>query len=147
MDRNGRDNPMSNPLDLSAGVFRETEVAAIFRATLVSSIGIAIAGAALAALVGEPLAAVGVVVGLVAGATSNRVFQTSTTKVVAAPGRVRRQVGTRALARLGVVTVVVLGLLVLVPPVGAGALIGLALFQVALLYHVTRLLLRQRKGP
>lgn len=137
---------MSNPLDLSAGVFRETEVAAIFRATLVSCVGLAIAGAAVAALVGAPLAAIGVVGGLVAGAASNWAFQVSTTKVVAAPGRVRRQVGTRALARLGVVTVAVLVLLAFVPPVGAGALVGLALFQVALLYHVTRLALRQRKG-
>ncbi len=137
--------PDWNALTGAAGVFKENDVALVYRASLISSLGVAIAAMSVLSLVGQPLAGLGVCLGLIAGAASNRAFQVSTTKIARSPGsKVRRQLGSRALLRLGTLTVVVLALLVFVPALGAGALGGLALFQILLLAHMARLLLKQK---
>lgn len=141
--------PDWNSLTGAGGVFRENDVAAVYRATLVSSLGIAIAGVCVASLVGQSLIGLGIAAGLIAGALSNRLFQASTTRIARNPGgRVRRRLGSSALLRLGSLTALVLVLLVFVPSFGAGMLVGLALFQFLLLAYMARLLVRQRKaGP
>jgi hypothetical protein len=131
----------------AAGVFKRNDVALVYRASLISSLGAAIAAISLLSLAGQPFAGIGVCIGLAGGAASNRLFQASTSKIASSPGgRVSRQLGSRAVARLGTITVVVLLLLVFAPPFGAGVLAGLALFQFLLLAHMARLLLRQRKA-
>jgi hypothetical protein len=138
--------PDWNALTGAGGVFRDTDVALIYRSTLVSALGVAIAGLCLLALAGYPLVGAGLVAGLLTGAASSRAFQSSTSRIVASPGtRPRRQIGSRTLARLGVITVVVLVLLVVVPQFGAGALCGVAAFQMLLLAHTARRLLKQKK--
>ena len=139
--------PDWNSLTGPGAIFRDTDVAVIFRSTLVSALGVAIFGLSLLALVGYPLVGLGLLAGLFAGAASNRSFQASTSRIAASPGsRVRRQIGSRTLARLGIITVAVLLLLVFVPQLGAGALCGVAAFQMLLLAHTARLLLKHKKA-
>lgn len=126
-------------------VFQVGELAVILRRTVVA--GVVLGGVALVglALLGYVLAGVGVCAGIGAGLASNRLFQSSTSRIVAAPRKVRRQIGSRTLVRLGAVTAGVLLALVFVPPLGAGALAGLALFQFLLLANMARLLYRMQK--
>ncbi len=128
-------------------VFRVAEVASIVRATMVSALLVGLAGLVALSFAGYPLAGAGLCLGLAGGGASSRLFQASTSRIAMNPeGRVGRQVGSRTMSRLAVITAIVFVMLVFVLPLGVGALGGLALFQFILVVNIVRMLLKLRRA-
>ncbi len=119
---------------LSGGDGPLVDVGAVYRRALVVGAVLAVVGAVAAILIGYPLAAIGVVAGLVLGAANNRAFQRRTVRLLEAGETLpKRPFASSVLARLAVVTAVVLYLIYAVPAIGWGAMLGLGAFQVVLL--------------
>jgi hypothetical protein len=110
------------------------------RRTRIVSIVLGVAGLGIAAALGYGDVGLGIAVGLGLGALNTRWVDTSVARVGESVGAkaARRPIAMRTLGRLGVSTVLVLGLLILATPVGFGALAGLVLYQVAFLASMLR---------
>jgi hypothetical protein len=106
------------------------------RRTVIAAIIVGVIGSALAVLLGHPLFAPGLVIGLALAVANHRVFQSSALRFTTAEGVLNRKpfAGSVAL-RLGVCTGVAIGLLVIEPAVGWGVIAGLAMFQALLLLN------------
>ncbi len=116
------------------GNFPVLGVQRIVRRTLVSAAAAGCAAAAVAILLGQPLVAPGVAVGLAMAVANHRVFQMSAVRFIDPEGTVHRKpFAGSVVARLGVCTAVAVVLLVLVRAMGFGVILGLALFQAAML--------------
>jgi hypothetical protein len=88
---------------------------------------------------GVPLVGVGACIGVALGAfnfrmTGNSVAKASESQVA----NKKRPLALNTLGRLGIITVVTLGLLLVSHTLGLGILVGLAVFQVLLLVNVAR---------
>lgn len=118
------------------GSFPVLGVQRIVRRTLVSA-GIAgLIAAAVAVLLGQPLVAPGVLLGLAMAVVNHRVFQVSAVRFIDPEGTVNRKpFAGSVLARLGACTAVAIVLLVFVRAMGFGVILGLALFQGAMLVN------------
>lgn len=123
--------------------FPLTEVDRVVRRTVIACIVAGILGGAAAILLGQPLVAPGLALGLGLAVANHRVFQSSAMRFTTPDGVVNRKpfVGSVAL-RLGVCTAVAFGLLVVSPPLGWGVIGGLALFQALMLLNAVVALLR-----
>lgn len=91
------------------------------------------AGVVVALLLGSPLGAVGVALGvglafLNVRAIDRQVARTDVGAEVSAK-EVRRAVGSRSVLRLAVITAVAIGLLLIEAPLGIGIVVGLVIFQ------------------
>jgi hypothetical protein len=108
----------------------------IVKRTLVSTVAVAVVGAAAAILLGHALVAPGLLVGLLMALVNHRVFQASAMRFTSVEGTVRRKpFAGSVFARLGACTAVVVLLLIFARPVGWGAIGGLAVFQALLLLN------------
>jgi hypothetical protein len=106
------------------------------RRTVIASIIAGVVGSVLAVLLGHPLFAPGLVIGLALALANHRVFQSSALRFTTAEGVLNRKpfAGSVAL-RLGVCTAVAIGLLVVEPALGWGVIAGLAIFQAMMLLN------------
>jgi len=125
--------------------FSLPQISSVARRT---ALGAAIAGAV--ALVGLSLlgygwAGVGICVGLTLALGNFRLIAASTVKAAASvqPDK-RRPLVMSTLGRLGVISVIALGLVFVQRELGFGALLGLALFQFVLLGNVVVAMLRDQ---
>jgi hypothetical protein len=113
----------------------------------VSAIVLGVGGVVVALLLAPPLAALGVALGVASGFLNVRAIdrQVSRTDVdpEASSRALRRMVGSRTLLRLSVITVVVLVLVVVEPPLGIGIVAGLVIFQLAFVGNVIGAMLAQ----
>ncbi len=88
---------------------------------------------------GKPLLGLGACVGLALGTLNFRMIGNSVTRVSARPGgNTRRPLALNTMGRMGIITVVTIGLLFVSPDLGFGVLAGLAVFQIVLLANVAR---------
>jgi hypothetical protein len=128
--------------------FPLTEVERVVRRTVIGCLVVGAVAAALAILLGEPLVAPGLLVGLGLAVANHRVFQSSALRFSTADGTLHRKpfVGSVAL-RLGVCTAIAIGLLIVARPMGWGVIAGLALFQAVLLLNAIIALLRYQRQP
>lgn len=128
------------------GAFPVLGVERIVRRTLLSAAAAGLAAAVAAIVVGYPLVAPGLVVGLGLALLNHRVFQASALRYIDPEGSIRRKPFTGSvLARLGVCTAVAVGLLVWVRPMGFGVIAGLAIFQAAMLVNAIVALLHYQR--
>ncbi|HTW09794.1 MAG TPA: hypothetical protein VME46_19985 [Acidimicrobiales bacterium] len=105
----------------------------IVRRTIVSAAALCLAACAALFVLGQVLAAAGVVVGAGAGLLNLRLFQLSATRYTAG-GKINRRPFAGSVAfRLGSITALGVVLLLLVRPMGFGLLGGVVLFQLALM--------------
>jgi hypothetical protein len=129
------------------GALGPTVLQPLLRRLTVSAIALGTAGFVVALFVGPPLGALGVVLGVGVGFLNIRSIdrQVSHTEVDPSASRkaVRRAVGSRSLLRLGAITVVALGLLLIEPPLGIGIVVGLVVFQLAFIGNVIGAVLAQ----
>jgi dipeptide/tripeptide permease len=118
----------------------------IVRRTIVSCIALAVVALVVGFAVGQPLAGVGALLGLVAATVNHRVFQVSTVRYSKEDGHMDRRpyFGTVA-ARLGGITVVAFALLFLVRPMGFGMVGGLVAFQLLLMANALGALWRYQR--
>jgi uncharacterized membrane protein len=109
---------------------------------------IGVIGGVVAVVIGQPYFVPGLALGLILAIANHRVFQSSAMRFTTAEGVVNRKpfAGSVAL-RLGVCTLVAIGLLIVEQPVGWGVVAGLALFQATMLLNAVVALIRyQRSG-
>lgn len=126
--------------------FPITQVDHIMRRTLYSASAVIILGVTASIVVGYPLVAPGLVLGVGMAVVNHRVFQGSAMRFITDEGTVARKpfAGT-VFMRLGVCTVVALLLLVFVQPMGWGVIGALAVFQVLLLFNAIVSLIRYQR--
>gem|GEM_PF-5088999 len=105
------------------------------RRTRILAVVFGVIGLVVASVVGYPEAGLGIVVGLILGGVNTRWVDTSVARLqnVGGAKAARRPLAMRTLVRLGFTTACVLALLILVTPMGFGALGGLVLYQAAFL--------------
>ncbi|MGH9081519.1 MAG: ATP synthase subunit I [Acidimicrobiales bacterium] len=88
---------------------------------------------------GQPLLGLGACIGLGLGTLNFRMVGNSVTRVSARPdANTRRPLALNTMGRMGIITVVTIGLLFVSPSLGFGVLGGLAIFQIILLVNVAR---------
>lgn len=119
----------------------------LLRRTTLSALAVGIVGFVVAIFVAPPLAALGVALG-VAGAILNLRFLDRQAAHVELRGEqstkvVRRQLGGKTMARLIVVTIIVLGFVWLNAPFGIGIVSGLVLYQIVFVANVLRVVANQ----
>jgi hypothetical protein len=119
----------------------------LLRRTTLSALAVGIVGFVVAIFVAPPLAALGVALG-VAGAILNLRFLDRQAAHVELRGEqstkvVRRQLGGKTMARLIVVTIIVLGFVWLNAPFGIGIVSGLVLYQIVFVANVHRVVANQ----
>ena len=128
--------------------FPLSEIERVVRRTAFTAIAIGVIGGVVAVLIGQPYFVPGLALGLVLAIFNHRVFQSSAMRFTTPEGAVNRKpfAGSVAL-RLGLCTVVAIGLLIVEQPVGWGVVAGLALFQATMLGTAVVALFRfQRQG-
>lgn len=126
--------------------FPLTEIDRIMRRTVIAAIVAGVIGAGAAVLLGQPYVAPGIALGLVLAVANHRVFQSSALKFTTPEGVVNRKpfAGSVAL-RLGVCTVVAIGLMIVERPTGWGVIAGLAAFQALMLVNALISLLHYQR--
>jgi hypothetical protein len=119
----------------------------LLRRTTLSAIIVGVVGFAVAIFVAPPLAALGVVIGVGMAIMNLRFLDGQTAKVEMrgeqSTKAVRRQLGGRTTARLGVMTVVVIAAVLLNAPLGIGIVSGLVLYQLVFVANVMRVVTGQ----
>jgi hypothetical protein len=124
-----------------------TALAKVLRRTTVSSLIGGGAAVIISLFVSAPLAAVGIVVGLAMAIVNLRFLDAGVAKVQTtgetSKKALRRAMGTKSVTRLGVITVIAIGLLFLNGPLGIGAVIGLVIFQLFFVANVGRVVMSQ----
>jgi hypothetical protein len=119
----------------------------LLRRTTLSAIAVGAVGFVVAIFIAPPTAALGVAVGIALAVANFRqlVRQTGLVEVKGEQNTkvVRRQLGGRTAARLGVLTVIVLVLLWLNPPLGIGIVSGLVIYQIVFVFNVLRVVTNQ----
>lgn len=127
--------------------FSLPDVAAVARRTMVGALVVGVVGLVAALALNQPWVALGLCVGLGLGMTNFRLIVRSVLKVGRRMGASkRRPLAMNTLSRLMLLTVVALVILWFVPPLGFGLIGGMALFQMLLLFNVTRSMLKSGAG-
>jgi hypothetical protein len=118
----------------------------IVRRTIASCIVLGVVAVILSIFLGQPLAGVGVLLGLAAATVNHRLFQLSTVRYSSDDGHIARKpyAGTVA-GRLGAITIVAFALLFFVRPMGFGMIGGLVAFQVLLMVNALGALWRYQR--
>ena len=128
--------------------FPLSEIERVVRRTALTAIAVGVVAAVMAMVMGQPYFVPGLALGLILAIANHRVFQSSAMRFTTDEGVVNRKpfAGSVAL-RLGVCTLVAIGLLIVEQPVGWGVVAGLALFQATMLLMAVIALIRyQRAG-
>lgn len=127
--------------------FPISEIERVVRRTAFEAIAVGVIAAVVAIVVGQQFFAPGIAVGLALALANHRVFQSSAMRFTTPEGVVNRRpfAGSVAL-RLGMCTVVAVGLLILDQPIGWGVIAGLALFQATMLFNAVIALIRFQRG-
>jgi len=122
----------------------------LLRRTTVSAIIVGFVGFVVALFVAPPLAALGLVTGVGLAILNLRFLDRQAAKVELrgeqSSKAVRRQLGGQTSGRLAVVTIVILGVVWLSPPLGIGIVSGLVLYQIVFVANVLRVVAGQG-GP
>ena len=115
--------------------------------TTISTLVVGSIAFVVALLLNQPLGAVGVAAGIGLSIANLRIMFRQVTKVETTGERttkeVRRQLGGRTLGRLGVLTVIAIGALLLSPPLGVGIVVGLVLYQIVFVANVLKVVVAQ----
>jgi hypothetical protein len=123
--------------------FSIPQISRVARRTALTAIAIGVVCLIALAAVGYGFAGLGVCIGLALALGNFRLTAAAAVKAVNAKReKNRRPLALNTLARLGAVTVVAVGLLLLKEQLGFGVLLGLAIFQFVLLANMTVSLLK-----
>lgn len=126
--------------------FPLTEIDRVVRRTVYSTLAVGVVAAGIAILLGQPLVAPGLGLGIGLAVANHRVFQSSALRFTTPEGVISRKpfAGSVAL-RLGGCTAVAIGLLIVERPVGWGVVAGLAMFQAVMLLNAIVSLVRYQR--
>jgi hypothetical protein len=122
-------------------------LAKVLRRTVVSAVIVGVAAVVIALLLSVPWAALGLVIGLTMAVVNLRFLDAGVAKLNTGGETnnkvLRRAMGTKSVTRLGVITLVCVGLLILNGGLGIGAVAGLVIFQLLFVVNVGRVILSQ----
>jgi hypothetical protein len=122
-------------------------LAKVLRRTVVSAVIVGAAAIIITLLLSVPMAALGIAVGLGLAILNLRFLDAGVAKLHTdgeTDNKVlRRAMGTKSVTRLGVITVVCIGLLLLNGALGIGAVAGLVIFQLLFVVNVGRVVISQ----
>jgi hypothetical protein len=113
----------------------------LFLSALGAGAGMAVLAVIAGFIFGYALIGLGVAIGLLLGA-GNALGMRHMAATIAAAGGAKRPAALSSLRRLALITVVVFGLVFLKRDLGVGAIVGLGLFQFALLISSSRVMLQ-----
>ncbi|HEY6428723.1 MAG TPA: hypothetical protein VIX84_15990 [Acidimicrobiales bacterium] len=135
-------NMLSGLSDLEGGA-----LAKVLRRTIVSALVVGAATVIVAMLLSAPWFALGLVIGLGMAIVNLRFLDAGVAKVQtrgeASNKVLRRAMGTKSVTRLGIITVIAIGLLLLNGALGIGAVAGLVIFQILFVVNVGRIVMSQ----
>jgi hypothetical protein len=119
----------------------------VLRRTVVSAILVGGVAVVVTALLGSLWGALGLIIGLGMAIVNLRFLDAGIAKLKP-EGEVnnkvlRRAMGTKSVTRLGIITVVAIGLLLLNGALGIGAVAGLVIFQLLFVLNVGRIVMSQ----
>ena len=118
----------------------------VSRRTVGAALVVGVAGLVAAYSFGYLLVGIGACIGLGLGTLNFRMIGVSVDKVTAMDvDNPKRPLAINTLGRMGIVTVIALGLTFLNKPLGFGVLAGLAIFQILLIANVARSM--SKAGP
>ncbi len=122
-------------------------LARVLRRTIVSAIVVGVAAILIALLLSAPWAALGLAIGLTIAVLNLRFLDAGVAKLNTSGETsnkvLRRAIGTKSVTRLGVITVICVGLLLLNGALGIGAVAGLVIFQLLFVVNVGRVIISQ----
>jgi hypothetical protein len=124
----------------------------VLRRTVLSAIAVGVVAVLLTALLGSLWGALGIVIGLAMAIVNLRFLDAGIAKLkpegpegeVSISNKVlRRAMGTKSVTRLGIITVICIGLMLLNGALGIGAVAGLVIFQLLFVVNVGRIVMSQ----
>jgi hypothetical protein len=122
-------------------------LAKVLRRTIVSAIVVGAAAVLIALLLSVPWAALGLAIGLTMAVLNLRFLDAGVAKLNTAGETnnkvLRRAMGTKSVTRLGIITLICVGLLLLNGALGIGAVAGLVIFQLLFVVNVGRVIISQ----
>ena len=122
-------------------------LAKVLRRTIVSALIVGIAAVLIALLLSQPWAALGLAIGLTIAVLNLRFLDAGVAKLNTSGETnnkvLRRALGTKSVTRLGGITVLCIGLLLLNGALGIGAVAGLVIFQLLFVVNVGRVIISQ----
>lgn len=123
--------------------FSVPQLSVVARRTTLVAVGVGVVALAVGAVVGYPLAGLGLCLGLAMALVNFRAISRATVKAASSAREdKRRPLAFSTLGRLGVISVVALGVTFVEPQLGFGILVGLAAFQFSLLANVVVAMVR-----
>ncbi len=122
-------------------------LAKVLRRTIVSAIVVGAAAIVILLLLSVPWAALGLAIGLAMAVVNLRFLDAGVAKLNTAGETnnkvLRRAMGTKSVTRLGIITLVCIGLMLLNGALGIGAVAGLVIFQLLFVVNVGRVVISQ----
>lgn len=135
-----------NMLDGLSGL-GDNVLAKVLRRTIVSAIIVGAAAVVIALLLSVPWAALGIALGLTMAVLNLRFLDAGVAKLNTEGETnnkvLRRAMGTKSVTRLGIITLICIGLLLLNGALGIGAVAGLVIFQLLFVVNVGRVIISQ----
>ena len=135
-------NMLSGLSDLEGGA-----LAKVLRRTVVSSLIVGAGAVVVALFLSVPWFALGLVIGLGLAIVNLRFLDAGVAKVQTSGKTgnkvLRRAMGTKSVTRLGVITLIAIGLLLLNGGLGIGTVAGLVIFQILFVMNVGRVIVSQ----
>jgi hypothetical protein len=122
-------------------------LAKVLRRTIVSAIVVGAAAIVVTLLLSVPFAALGLAIGLGMAVVNLRFLDAGVAKLHTDGETnnkvLRRAMGTKSVTRLGIITVICIGLMLLNGALGIGAVAGLVIFQLLFVVNVGRVVISQ----
>lgn len=121
----------------------------VLRRTILSALVVGAVAVVLTAFLGSLWGALGLIVGLGLAVVNLRFLDAGIAKLepegeISVSNKVlRRAMGTKSVTRLGIITVICIGLLLLNGALGIGAVAGLVIFQLLFVVNVGRIVMSQ----
>jgi hypothetical protein len=121
----------------------------VLRRTILSALIVGAVAVVLIAFLGSLWGALGLVIGLGLAIVNLRFLDSGIAKLkpegeISVSNKVlRRAMGTKSVTRLGIITVICIGLLLLNGAIGIGAVAGLVIFQLLFVVNVGRIVMSQ----
>ena len=126
---------------------RGNALAKVLRRTVVSALAVGLVAVVVALLLSVPWVALGIAIGLGMAVVNLRFLDAGVAKLhtEGEPDNkvLRRAMGTKSITRLGIITVICIGLMLLEGGLGIGAVAGLVIFQLLFVLNVGRVVISQ----
>jgi len=120
------------------------EISRMLRRTVFAALGVGIAALVILSVVGYALAGLGACIGLALGIVNIRLVMNTASRLNASGAtKIRRPMAMNTLSRLGITTVIAIGLVVVNLRLGMGVLGGVAVFYLLFVVNLVVTLLRQ----